>query len=91
MVAADARTAITFSLSPGQARDAPAGRELLFQMVLPHRQLSLWIARTKGMKRGSLPLIWVICPLCRQKRTASTLGNMIARSVSVAMKCIRTL
>jgi len=29
MVAADARTAITFSLSPGQAHDAPAGRELL--------------------------------------------------------------
>ncbi|WKZ11572.1 MAG: IS5 family transposase [Gammaproteobacteria bacterium] len=29
MVAADARTALTFSLSPGQAGDAPAGRELL--------------------------------------------------------------
>jgi len=29
MVAADARTAVTFSLSPGQAHDAPAGRELL--------------------------------------------------------------
>ena len=29
MVAADARTAITFSLSPGQAHDAPEGRELL--------------------------------------------------------------
>lgn len=29
MVAADARTAITFSLSPGQAHDAPVGRELL--------------------------------------------------------------
>jgi transposase len=29
MVAADARTAITFSLSPGQAHDAPQGRELL--------------------------------------------------------------
>ena len=29
MVAADARTALTFSLSPGQAHDAPAGRELL--------------------------------------------------------------
>jgi transposase len=34
MVAANARTAIAFSLSPGQAHDAPAGRELLFQMVL---------------------------------------------------------
>lgn len=29
MVAADARTAITFALSPGQAHDAPAGRTLL--------------------------------------------------------------
>jgi transposase len=29
MVAADARTAITFSLSPGHAHDAPEGRKLL--------------------------------------------------------------
>lgn len=29
MVAANARTAITFSLSPGNAHDAPEGRELL--------------------------------------------------------------
>ena len=29
MVAADARTAMTFSLSPGQAHDAPEGRKLL--------------------------------------------------------------
>ena len=29
MVAADARTAITFALSPGSAHDAPEGRELL--------------------------------------------------------------
>jgi transposase len=29
MVAADARTAITFALSPGQASDAKAGRQLL--------------------------------------------------------------
>ena len=29
MVAADARTAITFSLSPGQRHDAPEGRKLL--------------------------------------------------------------
>jgi transposase len=29
MVAADAGSAIAFSLSPGQAHDAPAGRELL--------------------------------------------------------------
>ena len=32
MVAADARTAITFSLSPGQAHDAPEGRKLLIRL-----------------------------------------------------------
>ena len=32
MVAADARTAVTFSLSPGQAYDAPEGRKLLTRL-----------------------------------------------------------
>ncbi|HYS87243.1 MAG TPA: IS5 family transposase [Bradyrhizobium sp.] len=32
MVAADARTAITFALSPGQAHDAPEGRKLLHKL-----------------------------------------------------------
>ena len=45
MVAADARTAITFLLSPGQAHDAPAGRELLFQMVLPFEPVALIMDR----------------------------------------------
>lgn len=36
MVAADARTAITFALSPGNAHDAPEGRELLRDLgVMP--------------------------------------------------------
>ena len=33
MVAANARTAITFALSPGQAHDAPEGRKLLRQFM----------------------------------------------------------
>jgi transposase len=32
LVAADARTAITFALSPGHAHDAPEGRELLHEL-----------------------------------------------------------
>ena len=32
MVAADARTAITFTLSPGELHDAPQGRKLLRQL-----------------------------------------------------------
>jgi len=44
MVAADARTALTFSLSPGQAHDAPAGRELMQtrEEVPRGRRLDLW-------------------------------------------------
>ena len=41
MVAADARTAITFSLSPGQAGDAPQGRALLRHLGPPNRPLYL--------------------------------------------------
>lgn len=35
MVAADARTAITFALSPGNAHDAPEGRKLLRDLGQP--------------------------------------------------------
>ena len=35
MVAADDRTALAFSLSPGQAHDAPEGRKLLSDMEKP--------------------------------------------------------
>ena len=45
MVAADARTAITFSLSPGQAHDAPEGRALLRQLGAPKRPLHLLMDR----------------------------------------------
>jgi transposase len=41
MVAADARTAITFSLSPGQAGDGPEGRKLLTALGAPNRPLHL--------------------------------------------------
>ncbi|MCG5075575.1 IS5 family transposase [Paraburkholderia tagetis] len=41
MVAADARTAITFALSPGQAGDAPQGRALLQSLGPTNRPLHL--------------------------------------------------
>ena len=41
MVAADARTAITFALSPGQAHDAVEGRKLLSKMGKPHWPIHL--------------------------------------------------
>ena len=38
MVAADARTAITFALSPGQAHDAAEGRKLIASMRVPSNE-----------------------------------------------------
>ena len=45
MVAADAQRAVTFSLSPGQHHDAPAGRELLRSLPPPVGAVSLIIDR----------------------------------------------
>ena len=45
IVAADARTAITFSLSPGQAHDAPEGRKLLNRLGQQHDSPSLIMDR----------------------------------------------
>jgi transposase len=45
MVAADARTAVTFSLSPGQAHDGPEGRALLSRLGAPDRPLHLLMDR----------------------------------------------
>jgi transposase len=41
MVAADDRRAVTFSLTPGQWHDAPAGRELLRGLPQPEEQVAL--------------------------------------------------
>jgi transposase len=45
LVAADARTALTFSLSPGQAHDAPAGCELLRRLGEQPQPLHLLMDR----------------------------------------------
>ncbi len=45
MVAAAARTALTFCLSPGQAHDAPVGRCLLRQLGRPPSPTSLIMDR----------------------------------------------
>ena len=41
MVAADARTSIGFSLSPGQAGDVPEGRNLLSRLPVPAEYLMM--------------------------------------------------
>ena len=45
LVAAEARTAITFALSPGQAHDAPEGRTLLQRVGRMPRPIPLLMDR----------------------------------------------
>jgi transposase len=45
MVAADARTAIAFTLSPGQAHDAPEGRQLLLGLSRPTQPTAMIMDR----------------------------------------------
>lgn len=45
MVAADARTAVTFSLSPGQSHDAPEGRRLLRTLEPVHTEVAMIMDR----------------------------------------------
>ena len=45
LVAADARTAVTFSLSPGQAHDAPEGRKRLHRLGAQREKLPLLMDR----------------------------------------------
>ena len=57
MVAADARTAITFSLSPGQAHDAPEGRKLLQRLgAQPHRPCLIMDRAYEGNETRQLAL-----------------------------------
>ena len=57
MVAADARTAITFSLSPGQAHDAPEGRKLLQRLgAQPHQPRLIMDRAYEGNETRQLAL-----------------------------------
>ena len=59
MVAADARTAVTFSLSPGQAHDArrqaPSAKPGADK---PGRFIYSWIAPMRGTRRASWRWTW---------------------------------
>jgi transposase len=65
MVAADARTAITFALSPGQAHDAPEGRKLLQRLGRMPRPIHLLMdrayegdeTRPRAVELGFVPVV----------------------------------
>ena len=64
MVAADARTAVTFSLSPGQAHDAPEGRKLLSRLGPQHENLSIVMDRAyEGNETRQLALTLGFTPV----------------------------
>ena len=70
MVAADARTAITFSLSPGQAHDAPEGRKLLNRLGQQHDSSSLIMDRAyQGDETRQLALALGFEPVVPPLRT----------------------
>ena len=69
MVAADARTAITFSLSPGQAHDAPQGRKLLNRLGQQDDNPSLIMDRAyEGDETRQLALALGYTPVVPPKR-----------------------
>jgi transposase len=71
MVAADARTAITFSLSPGEAHDGVEGRKLLKTLPPPQQTLHVIMDRAyEGNETRQLVLdlgfIPVVPPKCNR-------------------------
>jgi len=73
MVAANARTAITFSLSAGQAHDAPEGRKLLTTLGPPSRRLHLIMDRAyEGDETRQLALDLGFVPVVPPKSTRIT-------------------
>jgi transposase len=70
LLAADARTAVTFSLSPGQAHDAPEGRALLTRLGAPNRPLHLLMDRAyEGNETRQLALDLGFIPVVPPLRT----------------------
>ena len=76
MVAADARTAMTFSLSPGQAHDAPEGRKLL-QRLGPAAEGPIHSdgPSIRGQRRASAHWSWGLRLLFLQSPPGSPHGN----------------
>lgn len=73
MVAADARTAITFALSPGQAHDAPEGRKLIRKLGAPRWPVALIMDRAyEGDETRQLALDLGFVPVVPPKQNRVT-------------------
>ena len=73
MVAADARTVLTFALSPGQAHDAPEGRKLLHRLGRMPRPIHLLMDRAyEGDETRQLALDLGYVPVVPPKQNRLT-------------------
>ena len=87
LIAADARTAVTFPLSPGQAHDAPGGRRLLHRPGGRQRKPPLLMDRAyEGNETRQLALDWGLSPWFPHAETGLILGNMTGKCTNSAMR-----
>ena len=69
MVAADARTAVTFRLSPGNSHDAPPGRDLIRELSRPDEGVALVMDRAyEGAETRQLALDLGFTPVVPPKQ-----------------------
>ncbi len=87
MVAADARTAIVFALSPGHDHDAPHGRALLEELGPMPAGLPMLMDRAyEGNETRQLVLDLGMVPVVPPKSTDCIRGTMITRFTRNAMR-----
>ena len=87
MVAADARTAVTFSLSPGQAHDAPEGRKAAAPSRSPARRTGAGDGRAyEGDATRQLALDLGFTPVVPPLKTRRNPGCTTGRYTSGATK-----
>ena len=86
MVAASARCAIGFSLSPGQAHDAVEGRALLDSLQLPLGCHLIMDRAYEGDNTRQLALNFGLIPSYRRRATASSRGDIGKPCIAVAMR-----
>ena len=95
MVAADARRAVTFSLSPGQHHDAPAGRELLRSLPPLEASVSLIMDRAyEGNETRQLALdlgFTPVVPPLKTRRHSWSFDRMLYRRRNEIERLFRRL
>lgn len=87
MVAADARHVLTWSLTAGQAGDAPQGRQLIQVLGPQHGRVALLMdsAYQDDLRLNWRPA-WALSPSCHPARSDLSRGTMTSIYTVVATK-----